>query len=86
MARPKEVDREIAPKGGGTGFLRPPARFGGSPQFPARIGWLASCDVEIYELLLEIRNVLTPLTLLEDSFIVRRVKEEIADAHKVTNH
>jgi hypothetical protein len=40
---------------------------------------LAVLDAEIYELLVEIRHVLRP----DDSFIVKRVKEEIADGSKV---
>jgi hypothetical protein len=41
---------------------------------------LAVRDAEIYELLVEIRHVLKPLTLLDDPSIVKRVKEEVAYA------
>jgi 2-polyprenyl-6-methoxyphenol hydroxylase-like FAD-dependent oxidoreductase len=48
--------------------------------FQSALGRLAVRDAEIYELLVEIRQVLKPLTLLDDPSIVKRVKEEIADA------
>ena len=50
--------------------------------FQSALGRLAVRDTEIYELLVEIRHVLKPLTLLDDPSIVKRVKEEIADASK----
>jgi 2-polyprenyl-6-methoxyphenol hydroxylase-like FAD-dependent oxidoreductase len=46
--------------------------------FQRALGRLAVRDAEIYELLIEIRHVLKPLSLLDDPSIVRRVKEEIA--------
>jgi 2-polyprenyl-6-methoxyphenol hydroxylase-like FAD-dependent oxidoreductase len=42
---------------------------------------LAVFDAEIYQLLVEIRHVLKPLTLLDSPSIVRRVKGEIASSH-----
>jgi 2-polyprenyl-6-methoxyphenol hydroxylase-like FAD-dependent oxidoreductase len=48
--------------------------------FQRALGRLAVRDAEIYELLLEIRHVLKPLTLLDDPSIVKRVKEELANA------
>jgi 2-polyprenyl-6-methoxyphenol hydroxylase-like FAD-dependent oxidoreductase len=48
--------------------------------FQRALGRLAVRDAEIYELLVEIRHVLKPLTLLDDPSIVKRVKEEVADA------
>jgi hypothetical protein len=48
--------------------------------FQSALGRLAARDVEIYELLVEIRHVLKPLNLLDDPSIVTRVKEEIASA------
>ena len=48
--------------------------------FQSALGRLAVRDVEIYELLIDIRHVLKPRTLLDDPSIVTRVKEEIADA------
>jgi len=48
--------------------------------FQRALGRSAVRDAEIYELLLEIRHVLKPLTLLDDPSIVKRVKEELADA------
>ena len=53
--------------------------------FQSALDRLAVCDVEISKLLIEIRHVLKPLTLLDDPAIVRRVKEEMADALEVTN-
>jgi hypothetical protein len=47
--------------------------------FQRALGRLAVLDAEIYELLVEIRHVLKPLTLLDNPSIVRRVKEEIAE-------
>jgi 2-polyprenyl-6-methoxyphenol hydroxylase-like FAD-dependent oxidoreductase len=41
---------------------------------------LAVHDSEIYKLLIEIRHLLKPLSLLDDHSIVRRVKEEMANA------
>ena len=46
--------------------------------FRRALGRLAVRDPEVYELLTEIRNLLKPLSLLDDPSIVRRVKEEIA--------
>src|ERR1700747_830748 len=46
--------------------------------FQRALGRLAVHDEEVYELLTEIRNLLKPLSLLDDPSIVRRVKEEIA--------
>ena len=46
--------------------------------FQSALGRLAARDLEIYELLVEVRHVLKPLTLLDDPSIVTRVKEEIA--------
>jgi 2-polyprenyl-6-methoxyphenol hydroxylase-like FAD-dependent oxidoreductase len=48
--------------------------------FQRALGRLAVRDAEIYKLLVEIRHVLKPLTLLDDPSIVKRVKEELADA------
>jgi 2-polyprenyl-6-methoxyphenol hydroxylase-like FAD-dependent oxidoreductase len=48
--------------------------------FQRALGRLAVRDVEIYELLAQIRHLLKPLTLLDDPSIVTRVKEEIANA------
>jgi hypothetical protein len=47
--------------------------------FQRAIGRLAARDVEIYELLLETRHLLRPLSLLHHPSIARRVKEEIAN-------
>jgi 2-polyprenyl-6-methoxyphenol hydroxylase-like FAD-dependent oxidoreductase len=49
--------------------------------FQRALGRLAVVDAEIYQLLVEIRHVLKPLTLLDHPSIVRRVKEEIASSH-----
>jgi 2-polyprenyl-6-methoxyphenol hydroxylase-like FAD-dependent oxidoreductase len=49
--------------------------------FQRALGRLAVFDAEIYQLLVEIRHVLKPLTLLDHPSIVRRVKEEIASSH-----
>jgi len=51
--------------------------------FQRALGRLAVLDAEIYELLVEIRHVLKPLSLLDVSSIVKRVKEEIADGSQV---
>ena len=48
--------------------------------FQSALGRLAVHDVDIYEMLIEIRHVLKPLTLLDDPSIARIVKEEMADA------
>ena len=48
--------------------------------FQSALGRLAARDLEIYELLIQVRHVLKPLTLFDDPSIVTRVKEEIADA------
>jgi 2-polyprenyl-6-methoxyphenol hydroxylase-like FAD-dependent oxidoreductase len=48
--------------------------------FQSALNRLAVHDVKIYELLIEIRHLLKPLTLLENPSIVRRVKEEMVDA------
>jgi flavin-dependent dehydrogenase len=48
--------------------------------FQRALGRLAVRDAEIYELLVEIRHALKPLTLLDDPSIVKRVKEEVAYA------
>lgn len=50
--------------------------------FQRALGRLAVRDAEIYELMIEIRHVLKPLALLDDSSIVSRVKEEIAGASR----
>jgi hypothetical protein len=47
--------------------------------FRRALGRLAVLGAEVYELLVEIRHVLKPRTLLDDPAIVRRVKEEIAE-------
>ncbi|HET6843318.1 MAG TPA: hypothetical protein VFK06_16820, partial [Candidatus Angelobacter sp.] len=52
--------------------------------FQSALGRLAVHDGAIYEMLIGIRHVLEPLTLLDDPFIVKRVKEEMADASQVT--
>jgi 2-polyprenyl-6-methoxyphenol hydroxylase-like FAD-dependent oxidoreductase len=46
--------------------------------FQRALGRLAVRDTELLELLIEIRHVLRPLSLLDDPSIVSRVKEEIA--------
>jgi flavin-dependent dehydrogenase len=46
--------------------------------FQRALGRLAVHDAEVYELLVEIRHVLKPLSLLDDPSIVSRVKEEAA--------
>ena len=51
--------------------------------FQRALGRLAVLDADIYELLVEIGHVLKPLSLLDDSSIVKRVKEEIADGSQV---
>jgi 2-polyprenyl-6-methoxyphenol hydroxylase-like FAD-dependent oxidoreductase len=51
--------------------------------FQRALGRLAVLDAEIYKLLVEIRHVLKPLSLLDESSIVKRVKEEIADGSHV---
>jgi hypothetical protein len=48
--------------------------------FQRALGGLAVRDAEIYKLLVEIRHLLKPLTVLDDPSIVKRVKEELADA------
>ncbi len=48
--------------------------------FLSALSRLTARDVELYELFMEIRHLLKPLTLLDDPSIVTRVKEEIADA------
>jgi 2-polyprenyl-6-methoxyphenol hydroxylase-like FAD-dependent oxidoreductase len=48
--------------------------------FQTALDRLAVRDVKIYKLLIEIRHLLKPLTLLDDPSIVGRVMEEIADA------
>jgi len=48
--------------------------------FLSALSRLTARDVELYELFIEIRHLLKPLTLLDDPSIVTRVKEEIADA------
>jgi 2-polyprenyl-6-methoxyphenol hydroxylase-like FAD-dependent oxidoreductase len=50
--------------------------------FQRALGRLAVHDAEVYQLLIEIRHVLKPLSLLDDPSIVRRVKEEIASQGK----
>ena len=48
--------------------------------FQRALGRLAVLHAEVYQLLLEIRHVLKPLTLLDDPSIVTRVKEGMASA------
>ena len=48
--------------------------------FQRALGRLAVRDAEIYELLVEIRHVLKPLTLLDDPSIVKKIKEEVVAA------
>jgi hypothetical protein len=48
--------------------------------FQRALGRVAVRDVEIYELLAQVRHLLKPLTLLDDPSIVTRVEEEMADA------
>jgi hypothetical protein len=48
--------------------------------FQSALARLAVRDLEIHGLLIEIRHLLKPLTLLDDPSIVRRVKKEMADA------
>jgi 2-polyprenyl-6-methoxyphenol hydroxylase-like FAD-dependent oxidoreductase len=47
--------------------------------FQRALGRLAARDPEIHKLLVEIRHVLKPLSLLDDPSIVRRVEEEMAN-------
>jgi flavin-dependent dehydrogenase len=47
--------------------------------FQRALGRLAARDTEIHKLLVEIRHVLKPLSLLDDPSIVRRVEEEMAN-------
>jgi hypothetical protein len=58
---------------------RPPD-FADRVNFQRALGRLAVRDVELYKLLIEIRHLLKPLSLLDDPSIVARVKEEIANA------
>ncbi|MBV9105714.1 MAG: hypothetical protein JO313_06785 [Verrucomicrobia bacterium] len=51
--------------------------------FQRAFGRVAVLDAEIYKLLVEIRHVLKPLSLLDDPSIAKRVKEEIADGSQV---
>jgi hypothetical protein len=44
------------------------------------MGRLAARDMEIRKLLIEIRHLLKPLSLLDDPSIVKRVKEEMETA------
>jgi 2-polyprenyl-6-methoxyphenol hydroxylase-like FAD-dependent oxidoreductase len=48
--------------------------------FQRALSRLAVLDAKIYELLVEIRHVLKPLSLLDDPSIVRRVEEEMTTA------
>jgi flavin-dependent dehydrogenase len=48
--------------------------------FQRALGRLAARDMEIRKLLIEIRHLLKPLSLLDDPSIVKRVKEEMATA------
>ena len=50
--------------------------------FQRALGRLAVRDAEIYELLVEIRHILKPLTLLDDPSIVKRAKKEVAAASR----
>jgi 2-polyprenyl-6-methoxyphenol hydroxylase-like FAD-dependent oxidoreductase len=50
--------------------------------FQGALGRLTARDGELYQLFIEIRHLLKPLTLLDDPSIVARVKEEIADASR----
>ena len=59
-----------------------PRDFQDRLNFQRALGRLAVRDAELYELLLEIRHVLTPLARLDDPSIVSRVKEEIAGASR----
>jgi len=47
--------------------------------FQRAVNQLAVRDVKICELLIEIRHLLKPLSLLEDPSIARRAKEEMVD-------
>jgi hypothetical protein len=48
--------------------------------FQRALGRLAVRDAKLYELLIEVRHVLKPLALLNDSSIISKVKEELAEA------
>jgi hypothetical protein len=48
--------------------------------FQRALGRVAARDTEIYKLLVEIRHLFKPLSLLDDPSIVRRVKEEISQS------
>jgi hypothetical protein len=47
--------------------------------FQRAVGQLAARDVEIYELFLEIRHLLKPLSLLHHPAIAKKVKEQVAN-------
>ena len=51
--------------------------------FQRALGRLAARDTEIHKLLVEIRHLLKPLSLLDSPSIVRRVEEEISRANIV---
>jgi len=53
--------------------------------FQRALGRLAARDTEIHKLLVEIRHLLKPLSLLDSPSIVRRVKEEISRASQGQN-
>jgi hypothetical protein len=68
---PKKLIERSPRKGAVQVFCDRPLDLEDRFNFQRGLGRLASCDAEIYELLLEIRHVLKPLTLLDDHFIVR---------------
>ena len=68
-----------------TDFVYPETTGERPPDFANRLNFqhalsrLAVRDVEIYKLLMEVRDVLKPLSALDDASVVRRVKEEMAN-------
>jgi 2-polyprenyl-6-methoxyphenol hydroxylase-like FAD-dependent oxidoreductase len=52
--------------------------------FQKRLGRLAARDETVYELLMDVRNLLKPLNVLDDPSIVRRVEDEIASERSLS--
>ena len=46
--------------------------------FQKGLGQLAGRDAAVFELLMDVRNLLRPLDLLDDPSLVRRVESEVA--------
>src|SRR5262249_9862250 len=53
--------------------------------FQKGLGQLAARDASVFQLLIDVRNLLKPLTVLDDPSIVSRVEEEIRQSSELSS-